>query len=646
MAMSFNINGARVLIVLILWAMVSGCERPQSGNLSTVPTPTPEPPVAQGAIAGSVLLDGESDHSGVQVFIGGTGHGAWSDRNGAYRIADVPTGTYEVSIQHEGFSRHHFDKIFYNFDNGRDMAYSLPEVTLQRKPITRDVVEQALGSVTGVAHYSDKLLHSGIEIFIENTAFSAASDDSGSFAFQNLEPGTYMLRLSSEGYETRKVSVDVTAGEVAILRAPEPGRPEVIALRPLAPEVQTANISGAVTVYDRQGNVLQGIKDILVALDGTSFVAVADEAGQFTLSDVPAGRYAIAALATGYRAPADKVYINLPAGQDQTVELRLDEAPETEEDKGGVRGVALLEDGSSPLGIQVGLAGQAIVSLANDAGEYYLSDVPVGDYTLVLSREGYQTVQMEGIAVEADADTVAPTVTLIPEVIPPYVIATNPTDGARGIPVEGTVSARIRFSEKMEPQSVLNALTIEPPVSHQAFIGRTHPGADYDTLVVELYGQGEAALRFDTRYQFRIDATAADERGVTLAEPYVFSFATGKPEVIATDPVDGGRLSIAPGVNYPARIFFNASIDPESITDRAIRVRPSPNSNINVELTRDPRTGWSVALVFVEWEPGQTYTISVGPRVRLAGERGNASVQPYSFRVSVPERPSSRRRDR
>src|SRR5438093_13229068 len=53
----------------------------------------------------------------------------------------------------------------------------------------------------------------GVSVTIEGTKFTAVSDDSGYFTFQNVPTGTYNVRYSKAGYgDVRWMSTTVTGG--------------------------------------------------------------------------------------------------------------------------------------------------------------------------------------------------------------------------------------------------------------------------------------------------------------------------------------------------------------------------------------------------------------------------------------------------
>ena len=156
------------------------------------------------------------------------------------------------------------------------------------------------GSINGKAFYSFGNNHSGIIISLEKKdkfgLFTATTDskgfisvditnEDGSFAFYDLEPGTYTVYASSDDSVEKTVSTDVTvkSGEIAI--------PEDLHL------TTTGSISGYVTIDGESS----GNSGFLVFLPGTSCVAVTGDNGFFCITGVPVGdNYQLSVSKGGY----------------------------------------------------------------------------------------------------------------------------------------------------------------------------------------------------------------------------------------------------------------------------------------------------------------------------------------------------------
>ena len=81
---------------------------------------------ATGSIAGTAILDGQTDHSGIKVTASPTGAYAYTDESGAYVIGNLSDGTYTVEATMRGWAPAVAEGIV--VDNGQQTA--APDLTL------------------------------------------------------------------------------------------------------------------------------------------------------------------------------------------------------------------------------------------------------------------------------------------------------------------------------------------------------------------------------------------------------------------------------------------------------------------------------------------------------------------------------------
>lgn len=147
--------------------------------------------------------------------------------------------------------------------------------TPQTPPVTT-------GSITGTAKFSSGSDNSGINVVVsksdgltssEETYYTAATDSHGLFLIKDVQPGNYTVYASStksvEKAVSRTVSVQV-------------GQTTTIGDLVLTP---TGEIRGNIAIDSSNS----GNAGLMVFLEGTSFVAVTDDKGDFCIQGVPAG---------------------------------------------------------------------------------------------------------------------------------------------------------------------------------------------------------------------------------------------------------------------------------------------------------------------------------------------------------------------
>ena len=169
-----------------------------------------------------------------------------------------------------------------------------------------EVPEVELGSIVGHVFYSNGEDHSGIVLTLDKTdglraitnndgaraiVSMAESNEDGSFAFHNLEPGTYTIYASSNDSVEKAVSTNVAVK----------GEDTVTAADLLL--TATGSISGNVILDgSKTGNL-----GFLVFLAGTSYMAVTDDSGYYCISNVPAGEdYQLIVSKGGYTSSTVK----------------------------------------------------------------------------------------------------------------------------------------------------------------------------------------------------------------------------------------------------------------------------------------------------------------------------------------------------
>ena len=158
-------------------------------------------------------------------------------------------------------------------------------VACQQEP---EIQDKELGSILGHVFYSNGEDHSGIVLTLDKTdglmaitqsdgsraiVSMAVSNEDGSFAFYNLEPGTYTIYASSNDSVEKAVSTNVVVSGKDIVTAAD------LLL------TATGSLSGNVILDEsKTGNI-----GFLVFLAGTSYMAVTDDSGYYCISNVPAG---------------------------------------------------------------------------------------------------------------------------------------------------------------------------------------------------------------------------------------------------------------------------------------------------------------------------------------------------------------------
>ncbi len=157
-----------------------------------------------GDISGTVLLDGETDHSGTIVTESESGASTTTAVTGAYTLTDVDFGTVYVSAAHAGFE---------SKTDTFDLTSDTSGVDFLLFPLT------SYYNVSGTLTLEGETVHSGIAVdlsdgltFDESTITNAA----GYFDFDSVPAGGYTLGANYIGFEDFDTSLTVVADVVVI----------------------------------------------------------------------------------------------------------------------------------------------------------------------------------------------------------------------------------------------------------------------------------------------------------------------------------------------------------------------------------------------------------------------------------------------
>jgi hypothetical protein len=617
-----------LLLVGVVGCAGMACRREGQGRAAPGPI---QPPLYR--LEGKVLKPEGTDNAGILLFLGGTSHLAYTDDQGRYTLADVPPGKYKVWAQHSDYrSALIADLALDATTSSPANPILLPEKKLEPKETPAQLAERDFCSVMGQVLLKGEPASDGIVVRAVGTDFRTVTDPRGNYSLLRLDPGMYTLVFEKAGYREDRRAIQLKKGDLIF--------PDPIVLEPLAEKTAGRVISGTVTLLDPKGKPMNDYTGILVYLEGTTNVALPGSTGNFRFEGLVPARYAVAAVGPSFlgtsRAEAD-----VTQAMEANVVLTLKSFEQGTSEPGTLVGRVLKDDPKDPLmGTVVGLVELGATAMTDAKGAYVFSDVTPGTYTLVAQVEGYNPGSLEEVVVPEGDTATATDLILQKKREYPKVLFTIPADGTRDLVVRELIPVTVRFSKKMNPASLRAAFSIEPKVDYRLYTGRENPQSDYDRLYVELMGVGPAsALHFNSDYAVTLSTAAADDENLHLEQPYRFTFRTGRASVVGTRPADGQREVYLDPAFYRLGIFFNAPLDPRSVTPDRIRIRPATTSLPQISLIASPMSGWSEVSVSASWEKGVRYTVTVNAGIRTR-DGSSISNLPYTFSFTTsPARP-------
>ncbi len=259
-----------------------------------------------GSLTGRVTLSGESEFTGIDVFIPGSSYMAKTDGSGAWTISNVPEGEYRVAFMHDGYSTHYETDIWLHIDEEKEEnTVTVPDVVL-----VPDV-----GAISGSVIFRG---FTGAELPIVTVTATDQNDATNSSTTTSNESGRYTIGNLSDGIYTLRFVPNDSRYQNAILKDIEVKSPAITDVPFVTIDSAGGTIEGSVTLTD--GNVPQNVT-ILAESEGYSYSIQTGEDGAFILSNVIPATYTISFMKDGYTTVKESVSVT--AGESSSVNASL-----------------------------------------------------------------------------------------------------------------------------------------------------------------------------------------------------------------------------------------------------------------------------------------------------------------------------------
>jgi len=302
--------------------------------------------ILPGAITGSVTSakDGSAIVGATVTDGAGT---TTTDATGKYTIANVPSGTYQVTASKAGFQTLSLT-VTVLAGSAAVANFALSEIIVPGS-ISGTVTSAKDGSLVVGATVTD-----GIR--------TTTTDGTGKYTIVSVPPGTCQVTASKSGYQSSSLTVSVLSGTSAVANFS------------LNEVVVTGSITGTVTSA-KDGSPLVGA----TVTDGTR-TTTTDATGQYSIANVPPGTYQVTASKSGYYSGS--LTVTVVSGGTAVANFPLSEIP------GTITGsVTNAKDGLPIVGPTVTDGTRATTTDA--AGKYTIANVPPGTYQVTASKSGY-----------------------------------------------------------------------------------------------------------------------------------------------------------------------------------------------------------------------------------------------------------------
>lgn len=212
--------------------------------------------------------------------------------------------------------------------------------------------------------------------------FSTLSQPDGSYSLTGVYPGTYNVEATKAGYGIGEaLDVDVTSGGNATADI-------------MVPDPLTGTITGQ--VVDDCGDPVSGAT---VDTETGCYEATTDADGYYTIDFVPVGSYGLVVSAAGF---IDGFEMGVGVATDNTTTVDFTVYPAS---LGHISGIVRDSYGTVLNDVDITITPGCGSATTNLSGQYTLSNIKPGNYTVMARKDGYYPQDLSPIIVSGDNTT-------------------------------------------------------------------------------------------------------------------------------------------------------------------------------------------------------------------------------------------------
>ncbi len=330
-------------------------------------------------VSGFYLLEGANDHSGITVTLDRTGLEAQTATDGSFSIEGVIAGDYTVTGDHTGFEPK--TSTIFSVTPGEAKTLTPLRLALSR------------GAITGLVQMEGVEDHGGALIEVQDSPHSAVSTSTGEFIVQGVPEGLHTVVISKPSFVSAVIEgVDVPANQEF-----DVGTQTLLA--------NSGSVSGMAIL---EGEIAHA--GTIVTLDGSGLQTTTEADGAFALNGLMAGTYSLTFSHAGYRIHTTAMFTLGPgdALEMDSITLRIS--------RGAITGNVELTGETDHSNALVEVVGTSHSAVTNAEGDFYVSDIPIGSYTVRISKYGFLSMTLEDVEVVAD----------MAQVVEDFVLPRNP----------------------------------------------------------------------------------------------------------------------------------------------------------------------------------------------------------------------------
>ena len=307
---------------------------------------------------------------------------------GEYALRALP-GRYELRVRAKDYQETSRPVNLQAHDPRRENFDLKPDTSTGR-----DGGRLGSGALTG--RVTDTNTHAPISgAILSVTGRSATTDRAGNYSIGNVRVGRQEVNIARSGYSDEAKTVDVRAGSTNVnfnLRPAVGGG----ARRPH----ETGQLRGRVT-DERTGRPISGAR---VTIQGRSDTT--DQAGNYVVTAVPAGRHQVSVTSGGYENERETVEVRPGSSTNKNFTLKSTGGSGGRErpyESGQLRGRVTAEGTERPIsGARVTIQGRS--DTTDQAGNYVVTAVPAGRHQVSVTSGGYEN-ERETVEVRPGSST-------------------------------------------------------------------------------------------------------------------------------------------------------------------------------------------------------------------------------------------------
>lgn len=346
-----------------------------------------------GSITGTVTRrDTGGALSGATVTLtGGAGtttQTATTGSNGVYRFDNLDRGSYRVAVDRDGFTSL-TKSVTVTVGRVSTANFSLAIRNSELSTLQGRVTDESGIGIRGAT----------VRLTGGSSTLSATTSSAGQYKIQKIVPDSYTVQVTASGFQGQNIPFTITAGDNARLDV------NLTAVGPANSTIQGFTV-------DENGNAVAGAR-VTITAGNAPGSAVSDSTGAYVISGLPAGTYVLKATATGFASDTETTQV----AQDGTARQDFTLVSNPNQQVGTITGQVTSSSGGGALsGVLVSVTSgpnEGETTATDSLGNYSLSDLSPGTYSLQFSRNGFTTRTVSAIHVAA-RQTITQNVVLTP----------------------------------------------------------------------------------------------------------------------------------------------------------------------------------------------------------------------------------------